>query len=423
MARPAPELERLLSDALAHTPPGRCVWVALSGGLDSTLLLTLAAKVCRQAGRPLMALHVNHGLQQGAGAFEAHCRWLCQRLDVPLHVAAVQVQTRDEGVEAGARKARYQAFKAHIPQADSVWLAQHQNDQAETFLLGALRGSGVRGLAAMPYRRQWQGLTLLRPWLSVKRTALEHAAQALDLHWCDDPSNQDTAFDRNRLRQVIMPALHGRWPQAAGSLAQSAALAGEADTLLAEYAADDLKALARGPGCVDASALKAYSPARQRLLVRTLCQSLALPTLPRARLESLLNQLNAAPDAQVQLIWPGGEARVWQDRLYVMAPLKPLPAWQSAWNGEAGVATPLGALSVALNPKRAVTLRFRQGGEMIELAGRGRRDLKRLLQEAGVPPWQRSRVIVVMQGEHCLGALSGPGTVLFEARGAAFSPA
>ncbi|MFI0474359.1 tRNA lysidine(34) synthetase TilS [Halomonas sp. HMF6819] len=410
---PLTPLERLLNDALAHTAPGRSVWVALSGGLDSTLLLTLAAGVCQRAGRPLAALHVNHGLQAAAGDFESHCRTLCTSLGVALEVGRVDVTLNGEGLEAAARNARYQAFDAFVPKGDTLWLAQHQNDQAETFLLGALRGSGVRGLAGMPERRQWRGRTLVRPWLDRPRAELEAAARAHALDWCDDPTNDDLALARNRLRHRVLPALGASGPR---MLARSARLAGEADALLYEYAAEDLKALYRGPGCLEVDGLRAHSPARQRLLIRTLCQTLELPTPPAARLESLLEQLGADDDARVHIRWPGAEARRWRGGLYLMAPCQALPAWQTSWNGEEAIATPLGPLRISLCPARRVTLRFRQGGEVIDLAKRGRRDLKRLLQEAGLPPWQRGGVIVVIEAERCLAALDGPERVMFQAR-------
>ncbi|WP_404376724.1 tRNA lysidine(34) synthetase TilS [Vreelandella aquamarina] len=422
--QPPKRLLRLLHDALAETPPGRCVWVALSGGLDSSLLLTLAAEACHTSGRPLRALHVNHGLQAAASEFETHCQQLCQHLGVPLAIERVAVEVQGEGVEGAARRARYAAFAQHVAPGDALWLAQHQDDQAETLLLAALRGSGIRGLAGMPYRREWQGITLLRPWLSVSRQTLADAAHAMALRWCEDPTNQDIALDRNRLRHEVLPTLTQRWPGAVRSLAQSAGLAGEADALLASYAAEELATLALGAGCLDAAALAELPPPRQRLLIRTLCQQLGLPTPPQVRLASLLGQLTAAQDAQVLVEWPGTQARVWRRRLYLMAPLPTQPDWQTTWNGEPGVPTPLGALQLRLERDSSsaapVILRWRQGGEVLVLPGRGRRDLKRLLQERALPPWERERLIVVMAGEHCLGALQPPANVLWQAAGVVF---
>uniref|UniRef100_UPI000289E4C1 tRNA lysidine(34) synthetase TilS n=1 Tax=Halomonas sp. KM-1 TaxID=590061 RepID=UPI000289E4C1 len=213
-------LQALIDDALAETPPGRVVWVALSGGLDSSLLLTLAAQACRRHPRPLYALHVHHGLQSAANGFERHCRRLASRLGVPLFVERVAVE-RDAGLglEGAARKARYAAFARRVAPGETLLLAQHRDDQAETFLLAALRGSGVRGLAGMPAEREWQGRRLVRPLLTRSRSELEAEAARLGLRWVDDPSNTDEALDRNFLRGSVLPLLQSRWPQAATALA------------------------------------------------------------------------------------------------------------------------------------------------------------------------------------------------------------
>lgn len=173
---------------------------------------------------------------------------------------------------------------------------------------------------------------------------------------------------------------------------------------------------------MDATLLSQRSLPRQRLLVRALCEQLGLPVPPQKRLESLLAQLDAANDAQVNIVWPGADARIWRRRLYLMTPLQPLPNWEVEWEGAPGQATPLGKLEVSLMPPRRVTLRWRRGGEVIALKERGRRDIKRLLQERGVPPWERERLIVVMDGDLCLGVIRPPADVLWQAERGELTP-
>lgn len=394
-------LQNLIDKALADIPSNRPVWVALSGGLDSCLLLTLAGHAARQCPGPIYAVHVNHGLQPAATDFERHCRMLCGRLGVPLFVEYVQVELRGQGIESAAREARYAAFARRVKPGESLWLAQHADDQAETLLLAALRGSGVRGLAGMPPVREWQGRTVRRPLLNCSRSALEQQAQALGIEWIEDPTNADTAFDRNFLRRRIMPVLASRWPEASRLLAQSACLSGEADSLLGELAALDLHAVGDDPGCLQLAPLRELSEPRQRLLIRHACKRLGLPTPPLARIQALLIQLHARQDARVQVVWPGAEARCWRGGLFLQAPMGELQAmdWQCDWDGRAGLMTPVGRVEQDLGPDDGVSnatlrLTLRRGGETLTVAGRGRRDVKRLLQEAAIPPWQRSRQLL-----------------------------
>nr|WP_299243950.1 tRNA lysidine(34) synthetase TilS [uncultured Halomonas sp.] len=411
--------DSLIANALVQSPPGKPVWVALSGGLDSCLLLTLAARAAHRFPRPLYAVHVNHGLQPAAIEFERHCRRLCGRLSVPLFVEKVLVEARGQGVEAAAREARYRAFARRVRAGEWLWLAQHADDQAETLLLAALRGSGIRGLAGMPERREWEDRTVLRPLLDCPRDVLEEQARALGVEWIEDPTNADITFDRNYLRRQVMPALASRWPGASRQLSQSARLSGEADSLLDDLAALDLHAVGDTPHCLQIKPLRELSEPRQRLLIRHACQRLGLPTPPLARLQTLLAQLNARQDAQMKVEWPGAEARRWRDKLYLQIPMGALPPmdWQCEWDGRAGLMTPVGRVEQTLGRgdeafDGLLTLTLRRGGEALTIAGRGRRDVKRLLQEAAIPPWQRpQRLLAWHDGTlvAVLGIATAPG--------------
>lgn len=407
-------LQAAIDRALAETPPGRVVWVALSGGLDSSLLLTLAAQACRHHPRPLYALHIHHGLQSAAADFERHCRRLCSRLGVPLFVERVKVE-RDAGLglEGAARQARYGAFACRVGPGETLWLAQHRDDQAETFLLAAMRGSGVRGLAGMPSGREWLGKRLERPLLARSRAELESEASRRGLRWVEDPTNTDEALDRNFLRRSVLPLLEARWPHAAAALANSARHAGEAESLIEELAERDLGALGGNPGRLAVQGLLALAPSRRRALLRHACRERGLAAPPEARLESLLSQLEARSDAQVRVDWRGAEARIWRGHLYLMPPCDPLMSgWVVGWDGRRPLESPWGKSEVGLGrvdgqPAR-LTLKARQGGERLRISERGGRDLKRLLQEARVPPWERERVVVVWHEQTPIAALLVP---------------
>lgn len=387
--------------------------VALSGGLDSLVLLHLLARLARtERLPPLSALHVHHGLYAAADDWVAHCQAECAALGVPLEVRRVTV-ARGASLERMAREARYGAFAEALAPGALLLLAQHRDDQAETLLLRLLRGSGVQGLAAMPSRRALGQGWLLRPLLDIDRQTLAHWARVQGLRWVEDPSNGDTGLARNFLRHEILPRLAQRWPAVTTVLARDAALQQEAAGLLEALAQDDLAA-ARTPATPDwltlpslaLAPLCALSEARQRNALRHWLGGLTL--LPaREHWAGWTALCKAGADAtpcwrlgQGELQRHGG--RVWwlggdwlslspvaaQDWSLPAQPL-PLPGNGRVWlDGEV--------------PSGALQIRYRQGGEVLALCGRGRRDLKRLLQEAGLPPFVRERLPLLYAGDRLL---------------------
>lgn len=382
------------------------VLVGYSGGLDSTVLLHLLAADAAIRGRGLRAIHVHHGLVAEADAWEAHCRGACEDLDVPLEVARVSVDRRSGlGLEAAARQARYEAFESALAEGGILALAHHLDDQAETFLLRALRGSGVEGLRAMPAWRPIGQGWLWRPLLGTPREALLDYARARGLRWVEDPANAGHDHDRNHLRLRVLPLLHERWPHAARALARSAALAGEASRLLGEEDGDALDDVATAdPEVIDAARLLRHPPERRARVLRLWLQRLGLPPLPAGGVAQVEADLLAGRgDAAPEFAWAGAVVRRWGGLLHAAPRRPPLaPDYEARWDGLAPLRLPTGdALTVEGGaPARAapwpVVVHARRGGERIVLPGREHSHaLKHVLQDLGVPPWVRERLPLV----------------------------
>ena len=383
--------------------------IAFSGGLDSTVLLHLLANT--ESLPPLNAIHVHHGLQTAADAWPAHCQSICDRLGVPLRVMRVQVEP-GASLERAAREARYQAF-AEVTGAGEVLLTgQHRDDQAETLLFRLLRGAGVRGLAAMPMHRPLANGHLVRPLLDVSRAELEAYAREHQLTWIEDPSNADPRFSRNYLRHRVFPLLTERWPQAVSSLARTAEHLSEAQGLLDELAQMDLHAADRPSPfpwlalpSLALAPLRELSDARQRNVLRHWLTPLT--RLPDSdHWASWYSLRDAKRDAQPLWRLADGELHRCAERIWWVP-----AAWSDFSDASVSWPDPQNPLELPGNgrlewvgkpPAGPLQIRYRQGGEIVEVPGRGRRDLKRLLNEAGLPGFMRGRLPLLYQGEQLL---------------------
>ncbi|WP_034109081.1 tRNA lysidine(34) synthetase TilS [Pseudomonas lurida] len=393
--------------------------IAFSGGLDSTVLLHLLASLANtETLPPLSAVHVHHGLQAAADAWPAHCQSICDNLGVPLSVKRVQVQP-GASLERAAREARYLAFAEVTGAGEVVLTGQHRDDQAETLLFRLLRGAGVRGLAAMPAQRPLAGGYLVRPLLDVSREALEVYAHEHQLKWIEDPSNADSRFSRNYLRHRVLPALTERWPQAVTGLARTAEHLGEAQGLLDELALLDLQAASKasafpwlGLPSLALAPLCELSDARQRNALRHWLAPLT--RLPDSdHWAGWHSMRDAKGDAQPLWRLADGELHRCGQRIWW------LPSTRSEFS-DATVSWPdpqnplelpgNGQLTLTGEaPEGPLEVRYRQGGEILEVPGRGRRDLKRLLNESGLPGFVRGRLPLLYQGEQLLGVPSLAG--------------
>jgi len=396
--------------------------VACSGGRDSHVLLHLVERSLRDdPAISLRALHIDHGLSPDSARWADHCRTVCERLGVALAVRRVEVRPDGHGPEAAARAARHGAFADELGVGEHLLLAHHADDQAETFLLRALRGSGPDGLGAMPALRPFARGCLARPLLECSSDAIAAYAARHALHWIEDPSNAGQRFDRNFLRHEILPRLRKRWPAAVRTLGRSAGRSAAASRTLMELADRDLDAL-RLPGGDQLSvpALRRLPRERAHGALRAWLRRSGRP-MPRLQdLAAVFDQLvRTGPDTSGRVRVGGDEFRRHADRLYLLPVAVAPRAFEHPWPapyaplriaeiGRRITREEAAGFGLCLPHAARVTVRSRIGGERIGLGGsawqppsrpRFHKTVKKLLQEAGVPAWERGRVPLLFADE------------------------
>lgn len=399
--------QSLMLDTLSAPPIAATGYVlAFSGGRDSTALLH-ALTHHADVSTPIRAIHVCHHLQPESERWAEHCSAICREWNTAFERIDVRVVDRGQGEEAAARDARYAALSSALDEGEVLLSAHHAHDQAETFLLQALRGAGVDGLAAMPTLRRLGHGHHWRPWLGVSYDQIVHYAEHYGLRWVEDPSNDQTAFDRNYLRRHVLPVLAERWPAFARTLSRSAGNAGEAAELSATLARADLEGITSADA-LSCAALKTLDDRRQRAAIRAWLDDHRRDRPDHRHLEQIRRLTVAGMRASPCVHFGATDVRRHGDRLYCMPALRPVPATLAlSWKPATELILPedLGRLCMAppgdTVPALRVTLRL--GGERIVVAG-GRRRLSEALRAADVAPWLRERMPLVYCGETLVAA-------------------
>lgn len=415
----ATELTDILQQALAAAPPGP-LYVAYSGGPDSSALLHALAALAPAHARGLHALHVDHGLSADSAQWSAHCLRQCARWQVPLTLLRVQVQSRGEGVEAAARHARYAALATQLPVGALLLTAQHRDDQAETVLLKLLRGAGPHGLAGMRAQRRFAGGWLLRPLLETPRAVLRAHLDAWALASVDDPANRDCAHARSLLRTQVLPLLRTHWPDADAALAHAARLQRALADELDARAAALLASLSAADGSLDAAGWLVQPATVQALLLEHWLHAQGLPAPDGRQRRALLELLQRARRlAHPQLRYGAQVLRLWHGRLYAATAMPAravLPT--QPWRGTP-LQLPAGG-RLLLDPPRllepALQVRAARAGE--RLLPHGRQHAQRCveaLRAAGVPPWLRAHCPLIETAD---GQLLALGDRVFTTAGA-----
>lgn len=403
--------ELALRQFLNQIPRDSRLIVGYSGGMDSHVLLT-ALNVLRPEyeGLTVLAVHIDHGMQPLSASWARHCKSVCAELKIPLKTFHAEVKVDPaQGPEASARIARYELFMQVMQPGNYLLLAQHADDQVETFLLQALRGSGPNGLASIPRLRGFAQGWLCRPFLGVHRMELEAYARENALQWIEDPSNKNTDMDRNFLRHEIIPRLRQRWPGLNQTLSRSAARCGAASHLLINLAASDLEQVSVDqcrylniPRLLQIGQERIYNVLR--LWVRK--HNLNMPRLQD--LQQVESDLLRAGEQSAGIVNVGSyQFRRYRDRLFLLLdPPNDRPfehVWRSPYEplhipetGQTLTHAECVEQGLLLEVDHTVLVRSRKGGELIRLGNPPyHKAVKKVLQESRLPPWQRGSVPLV----------------------------
>jgi tRNA(Ile)-lysidine synthase len=394
------------------------LYIACSGGIDSSVLLHLLQAGCEHSR--LIVWHINHGLQANAHETEQFVRNQAARYGLMFRVDHLDMDAAGSNLEARARALRYALFAAALTSKDALLTAHHQNDQAETLLFNLMRGAGSAGLSAIARSRVLGQGVLLRPLLEYSRQQLEQYASQNCLEWIDDPSNADDHFDRNYLRHEIIPRLIKRWPAAVTQLQRVSELQQESEQLhLALAELDYASASAQRPfssgGCLLIKALFKLTFERQKNLIRYWIKSQGQGVLGFHKMQTLLKQLHARNDAMPCIQGDGYSLRCYRGALYLVENTAP-PRLQASYQVHAVEATQIDELNLKISRQQIfeqimlrdegqiVTLRFRQAEKADRPFNYAHR-LKRLFQQHRIPPWIRDRIPQIFLDDELVGLL------------------
>ncbi len=387
-------LDRISREKI-NDPKFNNIFIALSGGVDSVVMLDLVQKIC---DKPISAIHVNHNLNEKSEEAQLFCMEFAGYYAIKCFVAKVNIQART-GVEAAARKSRYEAFRKFLGPRDLLLLAHHSGDQLETVLFKLFRGGGGFGLNGMPRERAIGAATLYRPMLTLTKHQILSYARKNHLKWIEDPTNLNDTFDRNYIRHNLVPAILNRFANAETAIIDKLDSDSSLRSKLEAQAREELSLIRTGKDSLELASLKGLGKEKLVNLLVFWLLELGVPIPAKPFLSELATRILSESGINMRFSWL--TFKKFKGRLYIGKKLPdfckdislPLRAKSDVGGGRIFRKSVFGK---GLKSSQGYQTRFRKGGEIFKF--RGTRSLKKLLQEVKVPPWHRFRLPLIYAG-------------------------
>jgi len=359
--------------------------VALSGGVDSVVLLHY---LCNHYPGQVRAVHINHNLSMYCHQWQNFCKSLCKKADINFTSVDIYIENTSN-IEEIARKKRYLSLTSKLQEGEILCTAHHQDDQAETLLLQLFRGCGVAGLAAMPKSKPLDNGELYRPFLQLSRQQILDYAVRNHLGWIEDDSNHNLNFRRNLLRLEYVPNLAKIFQGLVANIARSAKHQSDALELIRELAEMDIESHALiKDDRLQAEGLMRLSDVRMVNVIRHYLKQLNYLSPSEKVMSEITSLISAKEDAKSLVTWHDYEVRRFQGELYFIDTKTP----QNIRNCQ---------YFDTLNNLPNFEIHFRQDGQRVKLQGKNHsQSLKKVLQEANIPPWERQKLrMYYVEGE------------------------
>jgi tRNA(Ile)-lysidine synthase len=445
------DLNLKIQAAIQSIPFSDRYFIALSGGMDSVALAYFCLPYLRLHTNDIHVIHINHGLSPNAEAWSEFCQDFCDQLGIVCHLEKVRVCSEGKGLEAAARKARYEVFSRYLSEGDVLLQGHHLNDQAETVLMRVFKGLGPEALKGIPQIRRLSHGYLYRPWLEIPRELIASSVKTFGLVWVDDESNLDVRFERNYLRHDVLPILSQRRPNILNDLGRTARKSKESVDFIQEWCEaskhEFLSTTYSQSQSVNLSHLAKYSELQKKFILRFWFDLLGVAHPSDSSFQRIFDELLVLKaHSQAEVCWNGYVVRVFDNTLFCLPralvnelsldEFVPIDISLAELKSQTCLELPFGKLTLTLlkddsahsellSEKKTpdtnvyeltcnipetfteLTIRFRQGGEKIYLHQGHSASLKKLYQSNKVLPWLRDKLPLIFSKEALLCSLAG----------------
>ncbi len=394
------------------------ICLALSGGLDSMVLLHLMHAHLAERYK-IRAIHVNHNLHENSDAWSIFCEEQCKKMDIDLLIKSIHPESDGFGLESKARDERYRVIRDSLNLRETLLTAHHKDDQLETILFRIFRGTGIDGLrGVIPFQDDSINI-IFRPLLDYSRADLERYASTNNIQWIEDGSNEDSSFDRNYIRNHIVPRIKDRWNKADNSAHRLSLIAAENIELLNEIASEDLSKEAQF-NSISISNFDSHSIPRIKNMIRFLIEKNDMQMPSMYILNSGLSELMINDEKSAEIKWGDHVIRRFNGRLYFLNKYEVIPfaapediSWSI--NQPIDLDHPIGSLETGIADGNGVSLdkcsehlqiKFRKGGEKISFSAQKKsKTLKDFFNERKILPWARDKIPLIYDDQHliCIG--------------------